>query len=115
MGFVSKIFIISRGFVKIGIVNCFFCILGISLVAVSFLILIIRDIFKCKSLKLHCRTINDNSFIKWIPSNGIFHSSNNLEFVLVDGAYMGDGSRCKTFILIFFNEGFAYILEIKLI
>ena len=117
MSFISKKLKVSWRFKKIGIIYGFLSICRIPLVAIGFLILIIIYILKSEALQLHFRSIDDYSFIKRVLGQGVLHSAHYLEFVLINSADVGNCRHCKIkiFILIFFNESFANVVEIKLV
>jgi len=117
MSFISKKLKVSWRFEKISIIYGFLSIYRIPLVAIGFLILIIIYILKSEALQLHFRAIDDDSFIKRVLGQGVLHSAHYLEFVLINSADVGDcrHSKIKIFILIFFNESFANVVEIKLV
>ena len=58
--------------------------------------------------------IDNYSFIEGFRRETILHPSNNLEFVVVESAYVSNRSICDLgiFILIFFNEGTSYMRKL---
>lgn len=104
-------------FEQVSFIECVIKIIWILLIAVCLLILSVFFIFEGKALQPHLLSIHYYSFIEWFWSHAIFHSPHNLEFIIIDHAYV---SNCCSgpgiiFILILFNKSTTNLGEVVFI
>ena len=61
--------------------------------------------------------VNDDSLVNGLRGEAVFHSTNDLELVLVDLADVSDGrvGEGRVFILVFFNEGVHHFAKLVLV
>ena len=89
----------------------------IHLITVCFLVTLILSVLEGEALKLHLRPIKDYSLIQRFTSEAIFHSSDDLKFVIINHADVGDGGSCKpiVFVLVLFDKSTTNLLEAKFV
>ena len=84
-------------------------------IGISFLELVVLNVFEGETLNHHLLAIYDNTLVKRLGGDTVLHSTHDLEFVIIDRANV---SYCccgpsLVFILIFFDESLDNFVKAK--
>jgi hypothetical protein len=86
------------------------------LIDVVFTVLRIARFLEGKSLHTHVGSIDDDSFVKGLRRNHIFHSSDELELVFVELLDVADsGGAVGRFLVVFLEKSADYFRELAVL
>ena len=86
------------------------------LIDVVFTVLGVAWFLKGKSLHTHVGSINDDSFVKGLRRNNIFHSSDELELVFVELLDVADsGGAVGRFLVVFLKKSTDHFRELAVL